>query len=57
MTLSADLEHRPDNLIAIGASAALSISDIPFNRPVSSVRVARMDGRTSSARRSPSRCR
>ncbi len=44
MTLSADREHQPDNLIAIGASAALSISDIPFNGPVSSVRVARVDG-------------
>ena len=44
ITLSADGEHQPDNLIAIGASAALAISDIPFNGPVSSVRVARLDG-------------
>jgi polyribonucleotide nucleotidyltransferase len=44
-TLSADREHQPDTLIAIGASAALGISDIPFNGPVSSVRVARVDGR------------
>ncbi|MFN0094119.1 MAG: polyribonucleotide nucleotidyltransferase [Dehalococcoidia bacterium] len=44
ITLSADGEHQPDNLIAIGASAALMISDIPFNGPVSSVRVARVDG-------------
>jgi polyribonucleotide nucleotidyltransferase len=44
MTLSADREHQPDNLIAIGASAALGISDIPFNGPVSSVRVARVNG-------------
>ncbi|MCC6380904.1 MAG: polyribonucleotide nucleotidyltransferase, partial [Dehalococcoidia bacterium] len=44
MTLSADGEHQPDTLITIGASAALMISDIPFNGPVSSVRVARVDG-------------
>src|SRR3972149_5708427 len=44
MTLSADREHQPDTLITIGASAALMISDIPFNGPVSSVRVARVDG-------------
>jgi polyribonucleotide nucleotidyltransferase len=43
-TLSADREHQPDTLITIGASAALMISDIPFNGPVSSVRVARVDG-------------
>src|SRR5688572_26264384 len=43
-TLSADRENQPDTLIAIGASAALSISDIPFNGPVSSVRVCRIDG-------------
>ena len=43
-TLSADRENQPDTLIAIGASAALSISDIPFNGPVSSVRVCRLDG-------------
>uniref|UniRef100_UPI002ADE30B3 polyribonucleotide nucleotidyltransferase n=1 Tax=Tepidiforma sp. TaxID=2682230 RepID=UPI002ADE30B3 len=43
-TLSADREHQPDTLITIGASAALSISDIPFNGPVSSVRVTRLDG-------------
>ncbi|HET7738309.1 MAG TPA: polyribonucleotide nucleotidyltransferase, partial [Tepidiformaceae bacterium] len=43
-TLSADREHQPDTLITIGASAALMISDIPFNGPVSSVRVTRIDG-------------
>ncbi|GIW16763.1 MAG: polyribonucleotide nucleotidyltransferase [Tepidiforma sp.] len=43
-TLSADREHQPDTLITIGASAALGISDIPFNGPVSSVRVTRLDG-------------
>ncbi|HXU23310.1 MAG TPA: polyribonucleotide nucleotidyltransferase, partial [Tepidiformaceae bacterium] len=43
-TLSADRENQPDTLITVGASAALMISDIPFNGPVSSVRVARVDG-------------
>ena len=43
-TLSADREHQPDTLITVGASAALMISDIPFNGPVSSVRVARVGG-------------
>ena len=43
-TLSADRENQPDTLIAIGASAALMISDIPFNGPVSSVRVTRLNG-------------
>ncbi len=44
MTLSADREHQPDTLITVGASAALMMSDIPFNGPVSSVRVARVNG-------------
>jgi polyribonucleotide nucleotidyltransferase len=44
MTLSADQEHQPDTLITVGASAALMISDIPFGGPVSSVRVARING-------------
>ena len=43
-TLSSDREHQPDTLITVGASAALSISDIPFSGPVSSVRVGRLDG-------------
>ena len=43
-TLSADRENQPDTLITIGASAALMISDIPFNGPVSSVRVTRLEG-------------
>ncbi len=44
MTLSADRENQPDTLLTVGASAALMISDIPFNGPVSSVRVTRLDG-------------
>jgi polyribonucleotide nucleotidyltransferase len=42
--LSADQEHDPDVLGTIGASAALMISPIPFDGPLSSVRVARVDG-------------
>jgi polyribonucleotide nucleotidyltransferase len=43
--LSADLEFDPDVLGTIGASAALSISNIPFDGPVSSARVGRIDGK------------
>ena len=42
--LSADRENDPDVLGTIGASAALGISDCPFNGPVSSVRVGYIDG-------------
>ena len=38
-TLSADMENDPDVLATIGASAALTISDIPFDGPVSATRV------------------
>jgi len=37
--LSADLENDPDILAVIGGSAALSISEIPFDGPVSAVRI------------------
>ncbi len=42
--LSADMENDPDILATIGASAALSYSEIPFEGPVSAVRVGRVDG-------------
>ncbi|GIW06425.1 MAG: hypothetical protein KatS3mg060_1230 [Dehalococcoidia bacterium] len=42
--LSADRENQPDILSIIGASAALSISDIPFDGPVAGVRVGLVDG-------------
>ena len=42
--LSADQENDPDTLGTIAASAALSISDIPFEGPVSSVRVGYIGG-------------
>jgi polyribonucleotide nucleotidyltransferase len=42
--MSADMEHLPDILAINGASAALTISDIPFNGPVGAVRVGRLGG-------------
>ncbi len=42
--LSMDQENDPDILAMIGASAALTISDIPFAGPIASVRVGRIDG-------------
>ncbi|MFC1667762.1 polyribonucleotide nucleotidyltransferase [Chlamydiota bacterium] len=42
--LSADEENDPDILAIIGASAALSISDIPFAGPVGAIRVGLKDG-------------
>ncbi|MFA7283015.1 MAG: polyribonucleotide nucleotidyltransferase, partial [Candidatus Omnitrophota bacterium] len=43
MVLSSDGENDPNVLALIGASAALSISDIPFNGPLASCRVARVN--------------
>jgi polyribonucleotide nucleotidyltransferase len=43
--LSADQENDPDLLSIIGASAALSLSDIPFDGPVSATRVGCIDGK------------
>ena len=42
--LSADQEHFIDILAIIGASTALTISDIPFNGPIAAVRVGYVDG-------------
>lgn len=42
--LSMDKENEPDILALIGASAALSISDIPFAGPIAAVRIGRIDG-------------
>src|SRR5689334_15874705 len=42
--LSADTENDPDVAGINGASAALTISDIPFNGPVGAVRVGLVDG-------------
>jgi polyribonucleotide nucleotidyltransferase len=42
--LSADLENDTDALSVVAASAALTISDIPFMGPIGAVRVARVNG-------------
>lgn len=42
--ISGDQSALPDSLAAFAASAALAVSDIPFNGPISEVRVARVDG-------------
>jgi len=42
--LSSDPENSPDVLSPIGASAALSVSDIPFQGPVACVRVGLIEG-------------
>ncbi|MCD0160139.1 polyribonucleotide nucleotidyltransferase [Deinococcus sp. 6YEL10] len=42
--ISADQQNLPDVLGPIGASAALSISDIPWNGPTACVRVGQIDG-------------
>lgn len=39
-----DGENQPDALAGFAASAAIAISDIPFNGPMSEVRVARING-------------
>ena len=43
--ISADKDVLPDALAALAASAALTISDIPFNGPISEVRVVKTDGK------------
>ena len=43
--ISGNLDTAPDALAALAASAALTVSDIPFNGPISEVRVARIDGK------------
>src|ERR1041385_2951929 len=42
--LSADGENDPDILAINGASAALTVSDIPFAGPIGAVRVGRVNG-------------
>jgi len=43
--ISADKDIMPDCLAGLAASAALACSDIPFNGPISEVRVAKVDGK------------
>lgn len=42
--LSTDKSNEPDISMINGASAALAISDIPWNGPIGAVRVGRVDG-------------
>ena len=44
MLYSADGEDIPDALAGLAASSALAVSDVPFNGPISEVRVARVNG-------------
>ncbi len=43
--ISSDKEVMPDSLAGLAASAAIAVSDIPFNGPISEVRVAKIDGK------------
>ena len=43
--ISADKDVLPDALAALAASAALTVSDIPFNGPISEVRVVKSEGK------------
>jgi len=45
IVVSSDSENDSDVLAMIGASSALTISDIPFNGPIGTVRVGRTDGK------------
>ncbi|MBK7790027.1 MAG: polyribonucleotide nucleotidyltransferase [Saprospiraceae bacterium] len=42
--ISGDQNNMPDCYAALAASAALAVSDIPFNGPISEVRVAKING-------------
>jgi len=44
MLFSSDGVDMPDALAGLAASAALAVSDVPFNGPISEVRVARING-------------
>ncbi|MCS6776452.1 MAG: polyribonucleotide nucleotidyltransferase [Chloroherpetonaceae bacterium] len=44
MPLSVDLDNLPDTLAIVASSAALTISNIPWNGPIGAVRVGRING-------------
>lgn len=44
MLVSSDGQDMPDALAGLAASAALAVSDVPFNGPISECRVARING-------------
>ena len=43
--ISSDKKTMPDALVGLAASAAIAVSDIPFNGPISEVRVGKIDGK------------
>ena len=43
--ISSDTDILPDSFAGLAASAAISVSDIPFQGPISEVRVAKIDGK------------
>lgn len=43
--ISGDKDEMPDALAGLAASACLAVSDLPFNGPISEVRVGRIDGK------------
>src|SRR5687767_2151106 len=43
--ISSDRKTMPDALVGLAASAAIAVSDIPFNGPISEVRVGKIDGK------------
>jgi len=43
--ISLDANVMPDSLAGLAASAAIAVSDIPFNGPIAEVRVAKIDGK------------
>lgn len=45
--ISYDGQSIPDDLAGLAASSAIAITDIPFNGPMSEVRVVRIDGQLS----------
>jgi polyribonucleotide nucleotidyltransferase len=44
LVLSVDLDNKPDITALVGASVALTISDIPFHGPIGAVKIGRVDG-------------
>ncbi len=44
MLISGDKNNLPDTLVALAASSAIMVSNIPFLGPISEVRVARING-------------
>lgn len=43
--MSLDHDHQPDTLAMLGASAALMLTDAPFEGPIGAVRVSKVDGK------------